>query len=852
MNGKTLKAILTYKDLIEHEKFDNRLTLKEKKFEKYEEFSDFTVCWRSNIIAFSGKDIRSFLFGFGENLGEKDGKLTYKEVSVALQDPESPWHGLVWYFVSTEKIEEVIRSGTGTWSFRRKFANDVNARQWNHFCIQSSKSKRMVTWVYNGEIFANVSQPEYWANDQNFLTTDMLNPYFKNKTVWQGFYLHRISNAKFIPSGYITDFQIWKTDLSLQDMADITTCKKFPEGNLLQWNADDYTSANTSLPYQYEIVEIESDGLCSRTSNYEFFPEEAASFDGAFVLCKRFGGNLLDAHSSEDYEKAFQYILTLKQSPEWENYLFEAYLRFSDRDVEGIWVDEETGEDMTEKIPWDYAEPNGEVGENCGFLFTKFSTSENEQDIWRVGDISCVARQPVICENIPQLKFSLRGLCSDSLFDTRFLLRMEPKNGNRFFSGSYGWDIFFESGNWVIQSTRYNTTKAVHSGIDYPLGRNSWQIDNDRCPSDGREVVLNLTPCSSSEFTCDNGVCIPMEFRCDQKSDCEDVSDEKGCKIIFLDANRYLKDKPPPPTIKDKKVSVNVSMNLLDILEINEVSMLFKTKFQLFLEWYDPRITFYNLKDSVKLNTLIPDEIESIWIPRITYKNTEKNDGSIRDKETFGSVNRKGNFTASLIDHLDNIYLFDGYSNPITINRVYETEWICTYNMAWYPFDTQTCSMILITTGETGNFVELQSDVFNYFGPKELTRYFIRRSKMNKLESIGVSAEVTLGRRLLATILTVFLPTVLLNVIGHSTNYFRPFFFEAVVTVNLTVMLVLTTMFISVSNALPETSYVKMIDLWLLFNLILPFSEVLLHTYKVYWFTLYTFIKWKSLGYSSG
>ena len=44
-------------------------------------------------------------------------------------------------------------------------------------------------------------------------------------------------------------------------------------------------------------------------------------------------------------------------------------------------------------------------------------------------------------------------------------------------------------------------------------------------------------------------------------------------------------------------------------------------------------------------------------------------------------------------------------------------------------------------------------------------------------------------------------------------------------------MLVLTTMFINVSNNLPKTSYVKMIDIWLIFNLLLPFIEVLVHTY---------------------
>ena len=48
---------------------------------------------------------------------------------------------------------------------------------------------------------------------------------------------------------------------------------------------------------------------------------------------------------------------------------------------------------------------------------------------------------------------------------------------------------------------------------------------------------------------------------------------------------------------------------------------------------------------------------------------------------------------------------------------------------------------------------------------------------------------------------------------------------------NLTSMLVLTTIFIDVSNNLPKTSYMKMIDVWLLFTLLQPFLTVLTHTY---------------------
>ena len=47
---------------------------------------------------------------------------------------------------------------------------------------------------------------------------------------------------------------------------------------------------------------------------------------------------------------------------------------------------------------------------------------------------------------------------------------------------------------------------------------------------------------------------------------------------------------------------------------------------------------------------------------------------------------------------------------------------------------------------------------------------------------------------------------------------------------NLTALLVLTTVFIATSNSLPKTSYIKLIEVWLLGHLFVPFFEVILHT----------------------
>ena len=46
-------------------------------------------------------------------------------------------------------------------------------------------------------------------------------------------------------------------------------------------------------------------------------------------------------------------------------------------------------------------------------------------------------------------------------------------------------------------------------------------------------------------------------------------------------------------------------------------------------------------------------------------------------------------------------------------------------------------------------------------------------------------------------------------------------------------MLVLTTMYVGAGQNLPQTSGIKMVDYWLIFNLLIPFVEVLIHIHQV-------------------
>ena len=98
----------------------------------------------------------------------------------------------------------------------------------------------------------------------------------------------------------------------------------------------------------------------------------------------------------------------------------------------------------------------------------------------------------------------------------------------------------------------------------------------------------------------------------------------------------------------------------------------------------------------------------------------------------------------------------------------------------------------------------------------------------------GIQMKLKIKRKITNEVLTTYFPSFLLLMITYATTFFKPFFFEAALSVNLTTMLVMTTIFISKMESLPPTSDIKMIDLWLVFCQMIPFAEVVLLTAMEY------------------
>ena len=413
---------------------------------------------------------------------------------------------------------------------------------------------------------------------------------------------------------------------------------------------------------------------------------------------------------------------------------------------------------------------------------------------------------------------------------------MDDATGQELYLGERKSEIRYdqEKEMWIL-STWDKPGMIITSQADRNsllFGRHQWTLHNEpKCsPELSYKLEMAITACKQTQFNCRNGTCIDMTQRCNQWKDCTDGSDEIDCGIIVLPEG-YQRDKPAPPSEKNAtKNSVIINMQLESIQSISETDNSIGLLFNLEMQWKDPRVTFQNLKETTELNILTGDENKMIWVPVLVFNNTEDKLKTLNDDNTVVFVLREGGFTNSDITVLDNIEIFLGAENTITMNRMYNMKLMCEYQLHMYPFDTQTCYITLASDIRIQLFVRLINGNFIYNGPIDLQKYFVKETKMQAVGNT-VQMRVVLGRKLMNQVLTTFLPTGLLIIIIHSTNYFKDFFFEAIVSVNLTGMLVLTTIFLSVSSSLPETAYVKMVDIWLLFCILVPFCEVLLHTW---------------------
>ena len=99
-------------------------------------------------------------------------------------------------------------------------------------------------------------------------------------------------------------------------------------------------------------------------------------------------------------------------------------------------------------------------------------------------------------------------------------------------------------------------------------------------------------------------------------------------------------------------------VNVYRILDIDHIEGIFRTKFEICLDWKEERRKYFNLKNESRLNVLKEGDLNVTWTPRLDLK-----DLYVRFRETHEpeSVSAKiENETDYRKDVVENDFFYDG------------------------------------------------------------------------------------------------------------------------------------------------------------------------------------------------
>ena len=154
----------------------------------------------------------------------------------------------------------------------------------------------------------------------------------------------------------------------------------------------------------------------------------------------------------------------------------------------------------------------------------------------------------------------------------------------------------------------------------------------------------------------------------------------------------------------------------------------------------------------------------------------------------------------------------------------------CSFeNIKQYPFGKTKCSMNFYINGVSNNLTDFTCDLHPP-GPTTVGQYFVESWNLTsevKNEDKVIKVTMTLSREFYSIFMVTYLPTILINIINQATNFITiKDRYEVIFTMNITCMMVLASVYLSVSSSLPSTPVIKPIEAWLLYNLSYPFFVI--------------------------
>ena len=124
----------------------------------------------------------------------------------------------------------------------------------------------------------------------------------------------------------------------------------------------------------------------------------------------------------------------------------------------------------------------------------------------------------------------------------------------------------------------------------------------------------------------------------------------------------------------------------------------------------------------------------------------------------------------SSTEYLQESALYEGKENNIIYLRQFTEKLKCVFDLSFFPFDTQTCSISFKTGNKERNLIKLVGIIVEFSGNKKLSTFDVIRSELEEnllTDDIDLKVNIVLKRQVSQHLLGIYLPSLFIMVIAQ-------------------------------------------------------------------------------------